>query len=161
MLKRLRQVIEIEKLKATEDGIEAIIFTADGDMRYALNNLQATASGFDGLINRDNVFKVCDMPHPEVANNVIKHCLKGCFSKACAEVDTIYEEGYNPVDIIQSLTRTIQNTEEIRSDAVRLNFLKEASVIKMRTLEGSTSQLQLHGFLSKLCQLAIAPTTLN
>ena len=60
VLRRLKQVIDAEKLKASEDGIEAIIFTAEGDMRYALNNLQATASGFDGIINRDNVFKVCD-----------------------------------------------------------------------------------------------------
>ena len=130
-------------------------------MRYALNNLQATASGFDGVITRDNVFRVGDMPHPEITNNVIKFCLKGQFSKSCAEVDKIYEEGYNPVDIIQSLTRVIQNTDDIQSDAVRLNFLKEASVIKMRTLEGSTSQLQLHGFLSKLCQLALTPSSLN
>jgi len=77
VLRRLKQVIDAEKLKASEDGIEAIIFTAEGDMRYALNNLQATASGFDGIINRDNVFQVCDIPHPSVANNVIKFCLKG------------------------------------------------------------------------------------
>jgi hypothetical protein len=41
----------------TEGGLEAIIFTADGDMRQALNNLQATHSGF-GLVSQDNVFKV-------------------------------------------------------------------------------------------------------
>jgi replication factor C subunit 2/4 len=35
-------------LNAHDDGLEAIIFTAEGDMRYALNNLQATAAGFDG-----------------------------------------------------------------------------------------------------------------
>jgi DNA polymerase III delta prime subunit len=29
-------------------------------MRYALNNLQATAAGFDKQITKDNVFKVCD-----------------------------------------------------------------------------------------------------
>lgn len=40
-----------------EDGLEAIIFTADGDMRQGLNNLQATHSGFK-VVNRDNVFKV-------------------------------------------------------------------------------------------------------
>ena len=106
-------MIDAENLKASDDGIEAIIFTAEGDMRYALNNLQATASGFDGIITRDNVFKVCDQPHPEITNNVIKFCLKGQFSKACTEADKVYEEGYNPVDIIQSLTRVIQNTEDI------------------------------------------------
>ncbi len=39
------------------DGLEAIVFTADGDMRQALNNLQATVAGF-GLVNQANVFKV-------------------------------------------------------------------------------------------------------
>ena len=37
--------------------MEAILFTAEGDMRQAINNLQSTHSGY-GLINRDNVFKV-------------------------------------------------------------------------------------------------------
>jgi replication factor C subunit 2/4 len=36
-----------------------LIFTAEGDMRYALNNLQATDAGFD-KITKENVFKVCD-----------------------------------------------------------------------------------------------------
>lgn len=34
------------------------MFTAQGDMRQALNNLQATFHGF-GTITPDNVFKVC------------------------------------------------------------------------------------------------------
>jgi hypothetical protein len=44
---------------------------------------------------------------------------------------------------------------EIKSEELRLNFLKEASIIKMKTLEGNNSQLQLHGFLANLCQLAM------
>jgi replication factor C subunit 2/4 len=47
VLKRLQHVIKIEDLVPTQEGIEALIFTAEGDMRYALNNLQATAAGFD------------------------------------------------------------------------------------------------------------------
>jgi replication factor C subunit 2/4 len=31
--------MDAEKIKYTIDGLEALIFTADGDMRYALNNL--------------------------------------------------------------------------------------------------------------------------
>ena len=47
MLQRLKYVIDQEKLIADNEGLEALIFTAEGDMRYALNNLQATAAGFD------------------------------------------------------------------------------------------------------------------
>ena len=39
VLRNLNRVIEAETLKASDDGLEALIFTAEGDMRYALNNL--------------------------------------------------------------------------------------------------------------------------
>ena len=50
-------VIEAEGVPHTEDGLEAILYTAEGDLRNALNNLQATMYGF-GIVNADNVFKV-------------------------------------------------------------------------------------------------------
>ena len=121
-------------------------------MRYALNNLQATAAGF-GEISKDNVFKVCDQPHPELMQNVIRRCLNSQFSAACQDIDIVFNEGYNIVDLINTLTRVIQNMTEFKSEELRLNYLKEASIIKMKTLEGNNSQLQLHGFLSKLCML--------
>lgn len=57
VLARLMTIIEKEKVPHADDGLEAIIFTAQGDMRQALNNLQSTFSGF-GFINSENVFKV-------------------------------------------------------------------------------------------------------
>ena len=41
MLKRLMTVCSSEGVDCSDDGgLEAIIFTAEGDMRQALNNLQ-------------------------------------------------------------------------------------------------------------------------
>lgn len=37
--------------------MEAILFTASGDMRQAINNLQSTNAGFV-TVNADNVLKV-------------------------------------------------------------------------------------------------------
>ena len=102
------------------------------------------------------MFKVCDQPHPETINNVVRHCLRGNFTGACAEVDTIYDQGYNMIDIVGTISRVLQNTNDIQNDTLRLVMLKEASIVKMRTLEGNNSQLQLHGFLSKLCQTALS-----
>ena len=44
---RLNKIIKIENIPAEEDGITALIETSDGDMRYALNNLQSTFVGFN------------------------------------------------------------------------------------------------------------------
>ena len=40
VLSRILDVCAAEKVNYLEDGLEAILFTAQGDMRQALNNLQ-------------------------------------------------------------------------------------------------------------------------
>lgn len=40
LLQRLLHVCHAEGVAHTPDGLEAVVFTADGDMRQALNNLQ-------------------------------------------------------------------------------------------------------------------------
>jgi hypothetical protein len=61
VLKRLKEVIEAERIEHyTNEGLEAILFTAQGDLRNALNNLQATHAGL-GAITPENVFKVVDV----------------------------------------------------------------------------------------------------
>ena len=63
VLVRLTQVCGYESISYDSSGLEALIFTAEGDLRTALNGLQATVSGF-GHVTSTNVFKVCDQPHP-------------------------------------------------------------------------------------------------
>ena len=140
MLKRLKQVVEAEGFKVLPGGYEALLFTAEGDMRYALNNLQATSSGFD-QIDKESVFKVCDQPHPELMTQVIRFCVQQRFGDACAKIDIVYKEGYNMIDLINTLTKVVQNSNEFPNEKLRIHYLKEAALIKMRTLEGNNSQL--------------------
>ncbi len=82
-MKRLLEVCSAESIVKTDEGLEAIIFTAQGDMRQALNNVQATHSGF-GFVNSENVFKVCDQPHPLLVQKIVTSCLN-------AEIDPAYK----------------------------------------------------------------------
>lgn len=59
VLKQTKWVAEQEGAAYDASGLEAITFTADGDMRQALNNLQATVAGF-GFVNQ-----VCPSPTPQ------------------------------------------------------------------------------------------------
>ena len=61
--------------------MEAVVFTSQGDMRQALNNLQSTKEGF-GLVKSENVFKVCDEPHPLLIKDMLTHCNKGSLDDA-------------------------------------------------------------------------------
>ncbi|KAL5069585.1 hypothetical protein RYX36_020472 [Vicia faba] len=95
-------VIQAEKVPYVPEGLEAIIFTADGDMRQGLNNLQATYSGFR-FVNQENVFKVRDQPHPLHVKNMVHNVIEGNFDEAYSGLKQLYDLGYSPTDIITTL----------------------------------------------------------
>ncbi|XP_078167412.1 replication factor C 2 [Carex rostrata] len=146
ILGRLMVAVTAEKVPYVPEGLEAIIFTADGDMRQALNNLQATFSGFR-FVNQDNVFKVCDQPHPFHVKNMIKNVMEGNFDDACAILKQLYDLGYSPTDIITTLFRIIKNYD--MAEVLKLEFLKETGFAHMRICDGVGSYLQLSGLLAK------------
>ncbi|KIY99833.1 replication factor C subunit 2/4 [Monoraphidium neglectum] len=104
VLARLKQVVEKEGVTCTPDGLEAVVFTADGDMRQALNNLQATHTGF-GDITQDNVFRVCDQPHPTLIRLVLQCCVAGRLEEAYTHMKALCDQGYSAMDIITTLFR--------------------------------------------------------
>ena len=76
VVRRLVQITEAEKVEYSEDGLAALVFSAEGDMRQAINNLQSTWAGF-GFVSGDNVFRVVDSPHPVKVQAMIKACWEG------------------------------------------------------------------------------------
>ncbi|KAJ0258045.1 hypothetical protein HA466_0069120 [Hirschfeldia incana] len=120
ILGRLMVVVQSENVPYVPEGLEAIIFTADGDMRQALNNLQATFSGFR-FVNQENVFKVCDQPHP-LHINMVCNVLESKFYDACHSIKQLYDLGYSPTDIITTLFRIIKNYD--MAEYLKLEFMK-------------------------------------
>ena len=92
ILSRLQQVCAFEKVSYDLSGLESIIFTADGDMRNALNALQSTHSGF-GHISSENVFKVCDQPHPMKLRIAVQKAREGKTAESLEVVMTLWQSG--------------------------------------------------------------------
>lgn len=80
-------------------------------MRQAINNLQSTHSGF-GFVNSDNVFKVCDQPHPLIVQDLIRYCHKGNVDKAMERLNKLWDDGYAAVDIIVTIFRVVKALDE-------------------------------------------------
>lgn len=77
-------------------------------MRNALNNLQATFSGFKS-VTRENVFKVCDQPHPGTMAQVLDFCMAGSLPQAHTLVRGLWDQGYSAMDIIGTLFKVIRS----------------------------------------------------
>uniref|UniRef100_A0A8C9H1I4 Replication factor C subunit 2 n=1 Tax=Piliocolobus tephrosceles TaxID=591936 RepID=A0A8C9H1I4_9PRIM len=154
ILARLMNVIEKERVPYTDDGLEAIIFTAQGDMRQVLNNLQSTFSGF-GFINSENVFKVCDEPHPLLVKEMIQHCVNANIDEAYKILAHLWHLGYSPEDIIGNIFRVCKTFQ--MAEYLKLEFIKEIGYTHMKIAEGVNSLLQMAGLLARLCQKTMAP----
>lgn len=173
VVKRLKQVCDAEKVEHTEDGIAALVFSAEGDMRQAINNLQSTWSGF-GFVSGDNVFRVVDSPHPIKVQAMIKACWEGkvdaaletlnelwCVTPSIARFEVNFTDmsrtlGYSSHDIISTMFR-VTKTIPTLSEHSKLEFIREIGFTHMRILDGVQSLLQLSGCVAKLCKINMKP----
>ncbi|KNC81494.1 replication factor C subunit 2 [Sphaeroforma arctica JP610] len=147
VLSRIMQICEIENVPYTPEGLEAIVFTAGGDMRQGLNNLQSTYSGFK-TITPDNVFKVCDQPHPLMIAEMIKNCAVGELDAAVDALTALWDMGYAAIDIVTTIFR-VTKTLDI-PEFLKLEFIRNIATTHMRVVEGLTSFVQLSGLLARM-----------
>ena len=80
-------------------------------MRQAINNLQSTFSGF-GFVSADNVFKVCDQPHPILVQALLRACSKGDIETAMEKLNELWDQGYSAVDIVVTIFRVVKTFDE-------------------------------------------------
>lgn len=145
---RIKFVLNNENAKYDEKGLQAIIDTCNGDMRYALNNSQSCIVGF-GEINEENVYKIVELPRPKEIEKIYNFCLNKMFVDAINKFSELYNDGYSCLEIISVFNRLIQENDKI-DDKVRITLLKKISEYKMNLIDGLDSDLQMSGFISEI-----------
>ncbi|KAH6987512.1 replication factor C subunit 4 [Ilyonectria destructans] len=155
VVKRLMQIIEAEKVEFSDDGLAALVFSAEGDMRQAINNLQSTFAGF-GFVSGDNVFKVVDSPHPIKVQAMLKACYEGNVDSALDTLRELWDLGYSSHDIISTMFK-VTKTIPTLSEHSKLEFIKEIGFTHMKVLEGVQTLLQLSGCVVRLCKINMDP----
>ncbi|KZC08102.1 PREDICTED: replication factor C subunit 2-like [Dufourea novaeangliae] len=152
VLTKVLEVCAKENISYTDDGLEAIVFTAQGDMRQALNNLQSTFNGF-GHVNSENVFKVCDEPHPLLVKEMLEFCTQTNISKAYAVMEHLWKMGYSAEDLISNIFRVCKNLSI--EETLKLDFVREIGITHLGIVDGTSSLLQMNSLLARLCKRAV------
>lgn len=142
-------ICEQEHVQYTNDGLESLLFCCDGDLRVAVNSLQATASGFD-IVNAENVLKVCDQPPPTVAKQIITSCSQFDMKGARSGITTLWDQGYSASDIVGTLFKVTKDAA--LPEKRKLEFLKEIGMCQLRIAEGMATLIQLLGLVGRLCE---------
>merc|ERR1712241_1491703 len=152
VLAKVLEVCKKESVEHSDDGLEAIVFTAQGDMRQALNNLQSTHEGF-GFVKSENVLKVCDEPHPILVKDMLDHCVKSDIEESYKIMAHLWKLGYSSEDIVTSIFRVCK-THNL-PEYLKLEFVKEIGLTHLALVQGTQSLLQLSGLLARLCQVSL------
>jgi replication factor C subunit 2/4 len=154
VLRRLLAVARKEGVAYDDAGMAAVVFCADGDMRQALNSLQATHSGF-GYVSEAHVFRVCDQPHPALVAQMLRACAAGDLDAAAKGLRSLWAKGFSATDLVGTLFRVARNADAgLLGEYLKLEFLREIGMCHMRLADGVASQLQLAGCLAKMCKLS-------
>jgi len=104
---RVKYIASQEGLTVTEDGVDAIKYVAHGDMRRAINALQAAAM-IGTEIDMDAIYQITATARPEQMVELIKVSLKGDFMAARSMLDDLLlEEGLSGEDVLIQLHRAV------------------------------------------------------
>ena len=146
--RQIRTVADEEGIDITDDGVEALIYVAGGDMRAAINGLQAAAVT-DGAVDEESVFEITSTARPEDIEEMVTLALDGDFTASRSHLDRLLtEEGIAGGDVIDQLHRSVWEFELDDQAAVRvLDRIGEADY---RITSGANERIQLEALLASL-----------
>ena len=144
----LRGVAAQEDLEYTDDGIDALVYAADGDMRRAINALQA-ASATGDVVDEETVFAITATARPEEIEDMVTEALDGDFTAARSTLDDlISKRGLAGGDIIDQVHRSVWDFDVNEEAAVRL--LDRLGEADYRIAEGANESVQLEALLASV-----------
>lgn len=152
VMEYLNHIAKSEGLNLSEGGLKAVISMAEGDMRRAINTLQA-ASSLKKQVDEEAVYLVVGRAKPEAVKEMLELALRGDFVKARQKLRTmLVEYGLSGSDIVRQIHSEIFKLEiPERSKVLLAEALGEADY---RLVEGSDAEVQLSALLAKLSLLA-------
>lgn len=148
IIRRIRWIAEQENLEIDDAALEAIYEFSEGDMRKAINTLQAAAS-VSKKIDEKTVYYILGYVSRGEIRRIIELALGGDFLQARDELrKLIYVQGLSGSDIISAIYRELFYIDLSEED--KLELLDLLGEIDYRIAEGGTEEVQLMAFLARL-----------
>ena len=145
---RLEEIAKKEKVKADKKGLKAIYDHSEGDLRHAINLMQATASL--GGITEDNVKSSSGLTKTGDVDDVLKIALSGKVPEAREKmIELIKVYGMSESDFLKYLNAAVFKSKHSKLSEI----LEVIAKYDYRILVGSNSEIQLSAMLAELSNL--------
>lgn len=147
---RIKIISEIEKIKIDDKALEAINYVCQGDMRKAVNILQASSS-INEKIDENTVYSVSSRARPEQVQEMIVLALDAKFLDARKKLDELlYEYGMSGEDILKQIYReTINLDEKFLTEKEKVSLIDTIGEYDFRIVEGANERIQLEALIAQ------------
>jgi len=144
--KYITKIAGFEELTITEDGYNALLYVARGDMRKAINALQVGAT-LNKEINDEVLYKSTATARPEDVQLLLQVALKSDFLKARGHLDKLLiNYGLSGEDIIRQIHHEVFNLDI--SDLTKVELVDKIGDVEFRLVEGSNERIQLEALIA-------------
>jgi len=144
---RIKWVAEKEGVTLQPDALAAINYSAEGDLRTAINTLQSAAS-ISNDITSENVYNVASRARPKEVQEMIKAALDCKFLDARKQLDTLmYRYGMSGEDVIKQIFREF--IEMDIDDQTKIELVDKIGEYNFRLVEGANERIQLEALLAQ------------
>lgn len=145
VIERLQYICQKEKVNYTPEALKDIAIISQGDLRSALNKLQAVYNGMNDVITK-NVFIVCDEPQPVIILNVLKSCKEQNIEKAFLIMSQLKTAGYSNSDIVLGIINVLKLDCPF-SEQEKIFIFHKTCKTAYYVSKGINSDLQLYGLI--------------
>jgi replication factor C small subunit len=144
--KRIGYIAENEGLEVAPGGMKAIEYVAGGDMRRAINALQAAAL-LGEKVDEDTIYHITSTARPEEIKEFITTALAGDFVAARSMLDDLLlSKGLSGEDVVIQIHRAMMDMQMPDKDKVML--IDRIGEIDFRMTEGANERIQLEALLA-------------
>ena len=148
IIARLEEIAKKEKVKTDKNGLKAIYEYTEGDLRHAINLMQATASL--GGITEENVKVSAGLTKTSDVDEVLKIALAGKVVEAREKmIELIKVYGMSESDFLKYLNSAVFKSKHDKLS----DILQVIAKYDYRILVGANSEIQLSAMLAELAKL--------
>jgi len=145
---RLEMISQKEGVSFDAGGIEAVLYVADGDLRRAINVLQATAASAKNVTEKD-VYLVASRARPEMVRELMEKGISGDFLAARKMLDDLLiTRSISGEEILLQMHKEIENLNI--SNEKKLGMVKLIGDYNFRLVEGANEKIQLDALCAQM-----------
>ena len=151
IVKRLEYIANEENVDYDDSALETIVYFVEGDMRKAVNLLQAASSG-EGEITEDKIYDVVSKAKPKDINEMVTKALTGDFMGARDLLrETMVLQGTSGEDMVNQIYQdVVKRAMEGNMDSeVYIDLIEAIADSDFRIREGANPRIQLEALLTK------------